>query len=50
MVDSYLIKKPEPIEQKQVIGNEEPDTFIERDGVKYFSHADGQSISDLVKE
>ena len=49
-VDSYLIKQPEPVEQRQVIGNEKPDLFIERDGVKYFSQVDGKKISDLVKE
>ena len=50
VVDSYLIKQPEPVEQRQVIGNEKPDLFIERDGVKYFSQVDGKNISNLVKE
>ena len=33
-IDSHLIKQPEPIEQRQDIGNKKPDIFIERDGVK----------------
>ncbi|MBI4144204.1 hypothetical protein HY486_03070 [Candidatus Woesearchaeota archaeon] len=45
---SHLVKKPEQIEQKQAVGSAKPDVFIERDGVKYFSHVDGKEISDLV--
>ena len=49
-IDSYLIKKPAPIEQRQVIGDEKADIYIERDGVKYFSHVDGREISDLIQK
>ena len=47
-IDSYLVKHP--VEQRQAIGNEKPDVFIEKDGVLYFSQVDGKNISDLVKE
>ncbi len=46
---SYLAR-PEPLIQKQVIGNAKADIYIERDGIKYFSHVDGKEISDLVQE
>ena len=39
-----------PIEQKQAIGNSQPDIYIQRDGVKYYSHVDGKSIDELVKQ
>ena len=39
-----------PIEQKQAIGNSQPDIYIQRNGVKYYSHVDGKSIDELVKQ
>ena len=39
-----------PIEQKQAIGNPQPDIYIQRDGVKYYSRVDGKSIDELVKQ
>lgn len=38
------------IQQQQTVGNKQPDIYIEENGVKYFSHADGKSIEELVKE
>ncbi|MBI4148125.1 hypothetical protein HY490_02435 [Candidatus Woesearchaeota archaeon] len=49
VVDHYFPERNE-IVQKQAIGGEAPDVYIERDGVKYFSHVDGKDIADLVKE
>ncbi len=46
-ITSYF-GKTEPVVQRQIIGNEKPDIFIERDGVRYFSHVDGKDISDLL--
>ena len=37
------------IVQRQVLGGSRLEVYIERDGVKYFSHIDGKEISDLVK-
>ncbi len=50
IMDNYLIKKSEPIVQQQVLSGEKPEIYIERDGVKYFSHVDGKEISDLVNQ
>lgn len=46
LIDGYL-KKQEPVVQQQVLGIDKPEIYIERDGVKYFSHVDGKEISDL---
>ena len=35
--------------QQQVIGNEQPDVYIEKDGVNYYSHIDGQPLEDFVR-
>jgi len=43
------MQKPQPIQQN-VLGNEKPETYVEVDGVKYYSHIDGKEISDLVEE
>lgn len=47
VLDHYF---PEQAILKNVIGNKQPDVYIEKDGVKYFSHIDGKDISDLVNE
>lgn len=39
-----------PLIQQNVLGNEKPETYIEVNGVKYYSHIDGKELSDLVKE
>jgi len=39
-----------PIEQRNVIGDDQPETFIEREEVRYYSHIDGRSIDYLVEE
>ncbi len=41
---------PTPIVQKQVVAGPQAEIYIERDGVKYYSHVDGKSIEELVKE
>ena len=46
LLDNYL---PTPLIQKNVIGNPQPDLYLERDGVRYYSHVDGKSIDELVK-
>ena len=48
VVDHYFPERNEVV-QKQAIGGEVPDTYIERDGVKYFSHVDGKGIDDLLE-
>ena len=45
-LDNYL---PNPLIQKNVLGNPQPDLYLERDGVRYYSHVDGKSIDELVK-
>ncbi|HLD40287.1 MAG TPA: hypothetical protein VJB13_04050 [Candidatus Nanoarchaeia archaeon] len=42
-------QKPQLI-QRNVLGNEQPEIFVEVNGVKYYSHVDGKDISDLVKK
>ncbi len=38
-------------EQTQnVLGNEKPETYLEINGIKYYSRVDGKEISDLVKK
>ena len=49
VIETYLVSGREPVQQMQVIGGEEADVFIERGGVKYFSHIDGKEISDLLE-
>lgn len=50
IANTYVSKiQPEPLVQKQVIGADKPDIFIERDGVRYYSHVDGKDISNLVR-
>ena len=36
--------------QKNVRGNPSPEVYIERDGVRYYSHLDGKSLDELVDE
>ena len=38
-----------PVGVGLVVGGPEPEVFIERGGVQYFSHIDGKEISDFVK-
>ena len=47
--DDSEARRANYIFQRQQIGDLRPDIYIERDGVKYFSHIDGKEISDLVK-
>ncbi len=35
---------------ENVLGNEKPETYVELNGVKYYSRIDGKDISDLVKK
>ncbi len=49
LIDNYFLKPSNPIIQQQVIGGEKPEVYIEKDGVKYYSHVDGKEISDLFK-
>lgn len=35
--------------QRNILGNPQPEVYIERDGMRYFSHIDGQDISNLVQ-
>lgn len=49
IIEQYLTSKPEPIVQQQVLGGDKPDIYIERNGIKYYSHVDGKEISDLFK-
>lgn len=37
------------ISQEQAIGDSTPDIVIEKDGIRYFSHVDGKSIEEFVK-
>lgn len=48
---AYLTRDttPESIHQEQVIGKVAPETYVELNGVKYYSHIDGKSVEDLVK-
>ena len=46
--DTYL-RRSGQVEQRQVIGNEIPEIFIEINNARYYSHVDGKEISDLVK-
>ena len=48
-LDHYYPEEKQII-QRNVIGNEAPDIYIEKDGVKYFSHIDGKDISNLVHQ
>lgn len=47
LVDRHISSK-NPIVQKQSIGSEIPDVYIEKDGVRYYSHVDDRSVSNLV--
>ena len=38
------------VQTKNVRGNEAPESFIELGGVSYYSHIDGNDLSDLVCE
>lgn len=38
------------IYHQNVLRNEKPETYVEVNGVKYFSHIDGKDLSDLVKK
>lgn len=49
VVTNY-VEKPEPVIQQQVLGKDKPEIYIEREGVKYFSHVDGKEISDLFSD
>ncbi|MEK6939543.1 MAG: hypothetical protein AABX31_02340 [Nanoarchaeota archaeon] len=44
-----LLQTPKVV-QENVLGNGKPETYIEVNGVKYYSHVDGKDISDLVKK
>lgn len=41
--------RQERVLQQNLLGNEKPETYVEINGVKYYSHIDGKEISDLVK-
>ena len=49
---SYILydSTKEKVTQQNVRGNEKPETYVEVNGVKYYSHIDGKEISDVVKE
>lgn len=49
ILDHYYPEQNQVIQQN-VLGNEKPETYVEVNGVKYYSHVDGKEISDLVKE
>ncbi len=38
------------IQDRNVLGGEAPESFIDLGGVRYYSHIDGKDISDLVCE
>ena len=38
------------VQQQDVRGNEKPETYVEINGVKYYSHIDGKELSDVVRE
>ena len=38
-----------PVYERNVLGDERPETYIEVNGVKYFSRFDGRDVSDLVR-
>ncbi|MDP3698331.1 MAG: hypothetical protein Q8R47_01975 [Nanoarchaeota archaeon] len=42
-------KSLEP-DNQNVLGNEKPETYVEINGIKYYSRIDGEDISDLVKK
>lgn len=48
--NKYVVKDSASIVQQNVIGNQQPEIYIEKDGVKYFSHIDGKDISHLIDE
>jgi len=35
---------------QNILGNPQPETYIVKDGVKYFSRIDGKDISDLLNK
>lgn len=37
------------VQHQNILGSEKPETYVEMNGVKYFSHIDGKEISDLIK-
>lgn len=39
-----------PISTNQVLGRSESETYIEREGIKYYSHIDGKKIEDYVNQ
>ncbi len=41
---------PQNVIQQDVIGNNQPERYILKDGIKYYSHLDGKDISDLLKK
>ncbi len=48
-VAAQYTRKASEIIQKNVRSNPSPEVYIERDGVRYYSHVDGKSIDELVK-
>lgn len=36
--------------QEHVLGHEQPEVYIVQDGTPYFSHIDGKSLADFVRE
>jgi len=49
---SYILydSTKEKVIQQNILGNGKPETYVEVNGVKYYSHIDGKEISDVVKE
>ena len=39
-----------PIYHDNVLGAEEPETYVIKNGVKYFSKIDGRDITDILNE
>jgi hypothetical protein len=46
---NYLYSSDKTITQN-VLGNNQPETYIIKDGVRYYSRIDGKDISDLLKK
>lgn len=38
------------ITQQHILGHDQPEVYITQDGTPYFSHIDGKSVDDFVRE
>lgn len=46
----FNVKRLQPeIVQQNIIGGRQPEIYLKRDGIRYYSSIDGKEISDVVK-